>query len=61
MACAYRTAHETANNRREFNSLTEKEAKDEESTRDAFCKAFAALLKKHPDVITPQVRKEAGL
>ena len=50
-ACEYRNAKQTADNHREFKLLTEQEAAWETASREAFCKAYAALLAKHPELV----------
>jgi uncharacterized protein (DUF2267 family) len=60
-ACACKQAAEVANNRRKFNSLTDEEAAREKLTREEFCRAYSALLKKHPSVLDPFIRREVGL
>jgi len=60
-ACGYRTANDVANNQREFDSLTEEQATREKETREVFCKAYTAFLRKHPDVLNPRIRSEVGL
>jgi hypothetical protein len=41
--CRYRTAKDTADNRREFKNLSEQEATDERNTRRVFVEAFKEL------------------
>lgn len=52
-ACEYRNAKQTADNHREFDLLTEQEAVWEATSRDAFCKAYAAFLVKYPEIVAP--------
>ncbi len=43
----YRTAKQTADNRREFNHLSEHEAAEEKTTRESFAKACKNFMEKH--------------
>jgi hypothetical protein len=45
--CLYRDAKMVADNRREFNMLTEREAAEEGSAREAFLEAYGAFCEKH--------------
>lgn len=40
ITCRYRTARETADNLRQFNMLSEREATAEKETREAFARAY---------------------
>lgn len=46
-ACEYRNAKQLADNRREFNMLSEQEAAKEKATREAFAKAYMEFREKH--------------
>jgi hypothetical protein len=46
-ACRYRDAKSLAENHREFNMLTEREATEEKSMRHAFLEAYRAFHKKY--------------
>jgi hypothetical protein len=46
-ACRFRNAKSTADNRREFNMLTEQEAAQEREALRAFSEAYKAFYEKH--------------
>lgn len=46
-ACQYQTAKRIADNHREFNFLTEKEAANEKATRNAFAEVYKAHWESH--------------
>ncbi len=48
ITCRYRTARETADNRRQFNLLGELEAAAEKEACELFAKAYMDFLDKHP-------------
>jgi hypothetical protein len=45
--CAYRDAKKTADNHRKFNMLSEREAAEEESARQAFWETYGAYSEKY--------------
>lgn len=45
-ACRYRTAKEVADNHREFNRLSERDAGEEKATRQAFAEAYKIYSEK---------------
>ncbi len=45
--CLYREAKQTADNRREFNVLSEAEAANERTTREDFCRAYLDFEQKN--------------
>jgi len=49
-ACRYRMAKEVADNHREFNILSQRDAADETGTRQAFAEAYKILWDKHEAV-----------
>jgi hypothetical protein len=46
-ACRFRSAKSTADNRRDFNMLTEQEAAEERETLRAFSEAYKVFYEKH--------------
>lgn len=46
-ACRYRDAKEVADNHREFSMLSERDAAEEMTTRQAFAEAYKILWEKH--------------
>jgi hypothetical protein len=48
ITCRYRTARETADNRRQFNLLNERDATVEKKTREAFARAYKDYEDKTP-------------
>lgn len=59
-ADAYHNAKRTADTLLRLNALTDQDAASVKNASEAFCKAYAAFLRRHPDAINPQIRRAVG-